>query len=62
MKFYSEFEGVLMKFQTNVKDFVFARDVQKKDLMEQVIKSSVLSQIPPPGLAPPGLAPSGSYT
>ena len=39
IKFYSEFEPILIKLEGNCSDFVYARNVDKKDILEELQRS-----------------------
>lgn len=39
IKFYSDFESILLKLEGNCSDFVFARNVDKKDVLEGLQQS-----------------------
>ena len=36
VQFYNDFQTVLFKFESNCKDFAFARDIDKKDTLERL--------------------------
>ena len=49
IKFYNDFQSMILKFQTNCKDFVMAREMDKRDALSR------LPTAPPSSVSMPGV-------
>jgi hypothetical protein len=57
IKFYNDFEPILLKLERNCSDFVFARNVDKKDLVEGLQQSIASMNISSPNRPHPSAPP-----